>query len=187
MKRVIIAIVFLLVFLATLDQLILQKETADKTNQNKPSETEKLLDYGPNVGDLAPNFTLKTLDGQELSLQNFFGKKILLNFWASWCGPCLQEIPHIQDVYEKSKETDIVVLTVNLTFGKETEEVVRNFVKERELTFPVLLDQSGKVMKEYEVISIPTSYFINTNGVIQHKYIGPMNEKYINKIFKQMN
>ena len=124
---------------------------------------------GPEMGKLAPDFQLSNLDGQSVSLSDFRGKPVLLNFWASWCGPCRFEMPFIQTIYEEWTGKGLVVLTVNL---QESPARVREFVETLGLSFPVLLATSQDVPLVYNIRSIPTTFFIDRDGVIQDIKIG---------------
>lgn len=143
-------------------------------------------DFGLMVGQLAPDFTLETLDGKKLRLMDLRGKKVLLNFWASWCAPCKEEMPVMQNVYEKHKDQNIEIVAVNLTFGREKISQVEKFVNNYELTFPIPLDIEAEVQDKYQIYPIPTSYFINEKGFIHSKYFGPMDEEYIINEFEKM-
>ncbi len=90
----------------------------------------------------APDFTLKNLEGSEISLKDFEGKVVFLNFWASWCGPCRDEMPSMEKLWQRFKENDFVILAVDL---RESRGEVVSFMKEYGLTFPVLLDSKGEV------------------------------------------
>ena len=126
---------------------------------------------GPEIGNLAPDFQLDNLDRQSVNLSDFRGKPVLVNFWASWCPSCRSEMPFIQDVFTDKKWADegLVVLTIDIG---ESPSAVREFVKEYGLTFPVLLDIKGDVSLEYYVRSIPTTFFIDREGIIREIKIG---------------
>jgi peroxiredoxin len=134
---------------------------------------------GLTKGDVAPDFTLTTLDGKEVKLSDLKGKKVVLNFWATWCPPCKAEMPHMQNFYEDfSQDENVEILAINLTNGDNVESV-QNFVKDYGLTFPIPMDVEGKVGETYQAITIPTSYMIDTKGRIQNKVVGPMDENMI--------
>ncbi|MFC2066912.1 peroxiredoxin family protein [Chloroflexota bacterium] len=130
----------------------------------------------PLTGNLAPDFQLPDLDGQAVSLSDFRGKRVLLNFWASWCGPCREEMPFIQEVYENKKWSDkgLVILAVNL--GEDLPSVM-SFLEAYGLSFPVLLDVKQVVAKEYNIRGIPATFFISEDGVIQDIKIGAFSNK----------
>ena len=113
---------------------------------------------------LAPDFTVYDLDGNEVQLTDFFGKPIIVNFWASWCGPCKMEMPDFDAAYNTYKD-DIVFLMVNMTDGsRETVEVASEFIADSGYTFPVYYDTQYSAAITYSVASLPTSYFLNSQG-----------------------
>jgi len=180
MKKVAVSFIILLFLLILAEQIFFNKKELANTE-------EDLYGSGLMVGEKAPEFSLEQLDGSPLSLKDLKGKKVLVNFWASWCEPCIKEMPDIQKVYDEYKEDgNIEILAINLTIGKETPEKARAFVEEMGLTFPVLLDVGGEIQKLYQVIPIPTSFFIDEDGVIRSVHQGPMTEEYIKKEFNRL-
>ncbi len=126
---------------------------------------------------IAPDFELKTLEGETVKLSDYRGKVIFLNFWASWCPPCVQEMPDFNSANQKLlEEGNAVILAVNV---QEEPQIVREFVKDNDLTLPVLLDEEGKVSYIYNVRSIPTTYIVNPDGTIYNVILGKTNEKTI--------
>ncbi|WP_404349478.1 redoxin domain-containing protein [Sutcliffiella horikoshii] len=136
-------------------------------------------------GNQAPDFTLTTLDGEELKLSDYRGKKVILNFWATWCPPCKAEMPHMQSFYEENHE-EVEVIAVNLTNMDKGEEAINSFVEDYELTFAIPLDEAGDIGMQYQAFTIPTSYAIDKNGIIQKKIIGPMDEAMMKSIVDGM-
>ena len=115
-------------------------------------------------GENAPNFTLKNLDGKEISLNQFRGKHVLINFWATWCGPCKIEMPSLEALYERFKDKNFVLLAIsNDMFGAN---IVKPFVKAHKINFTVLLDQRLKVSNAFGVVSLPTTFMIDPQGKI---------------------
>lgn len=125
----------------------------------------------PETGEVAADFRLEDLDGNSVALSDFSGSPVLLNFWASWCTPCRDEMPLLETVYNDSKwrETGLVVLTINVG---ESRPTVKDFVEEFGISFSVLLDTERNVFRQYFVRGVPTTYFIDTKGIIQHVTIG---------------
>ncbi|MEC2560214.1 redoxin domain-containing protein [Bacillus cereus] len=160
------------------------KEQAVKVKQEKSEAAMKeiIARNGIEIGKSAPDFTLTKLDGTNVKLSDLKGKKVILNFWATWCGPCQQGMPDMEAFYKEHKE-NVEILAVNYTPSEKGggEEKVSNFAKEKGITFPILLDKNIDVTTAYKVITIPTSYFIDTKGVIQDKFIGPMTQKEMEK------
>ena len=160
------------------------KEQAVKVKQEKSEAAMKeiIARNGIEIGKSAPNFELTKLDGTNVKLSDLKGKKVILNFWATWCGPCQQEMPDMEAFYKEHKE-NVEILAINYTPSEKGggAEKVSNFAKEKGITFPILLDKNIDVTTAYKVITIPTSYFIDTKGVIQDKFIGPMTQKEMEK------
>ncbi len=122
----------------------------------------------------APDFTLSTPRGGTLSLNQYKGQPIVLNFFTTWCGPCRNEMPGIQKTYRKYADQGLVVIGVNI---EETTAEVTSFVKEYSLTFPVVMDLDGKIANRYQVNSYPRTVFIHPNGTIYQTVRGSMSEK----------
>ena len=126
---------------------------------------------GLGVGSPAPDFTLADLDGNQVSLSDFRGKTVFINFWATWCPPCREEMPAIEALYQQYKDKDVVVLGVDIL---ETEGEVRQFVEEGGYSWTFVIDTTGEVTASYGVPAIPTSFFIDKEGVIRAVSIGAM-------------
>ncbi|HHP1115230.1 redoxin domain-containing protein [Bacillus cereus group sp. MYBK163-2] len=160
------------------------KEQAVKVKQEKSEAAMKeiIARNGIEIGKSAPDFELTKLDGTNVKLSDLKGKKVILNFWATWCGPCQQEMPDMEAFYKEHKE-NVEILAINYTPSEKGggAEKVSNFAKEKGITFPILLDKNIDVTTAYKVITIPTSYFIDTKGIIQDKFIGPMTQKEMEK------
>lgn len=143
---------------------------------------------GLKKGDTPPDFELSTLDGNMVKLSDLRGQKVVLNFWASWCGPCKAEMPHMQKYYKKnSKKENVEILAVNLTTEEKMGiEGVEKFIDAYGLTFPIPMDSEGIVMDQYQVMTIPTTYIIETDGTIAHKIVGPMDEKKLKELVSHL-
>ena len=120
-------------------------------------------------GMKATDFTLKTLGGKDASLSDYQGKIVFLNFWATWCPPCREEVPSMENLYQKFKDQDFAILAIDL---RESQETVEKFVQENGLNFTVLLDPKGKIGSAYMVANIPTTYLLDKKGEIIGKIIG---------------
>lgn len=142
---------------------------------------------GIRKNDLAPDFELTTLEGKKVKLSDYKGKKVILNFWATWCPPCRAEMPDMEEFYSTYKDKDIVILGVNLTKSEQEESVVREFIKSYGITYPIPLDVESSVAETYQVSAIPTSYFIDTKGVIREKIVGPMDFDMMKSILDSIN
>jgi len=130
----------------------------------------------PRQGFLAPNLTLNTPDGETYTLSELRGQAVLVNLWATWCPPCRAEMPAIQKLYEEYKDQGFVVLAVNMTYQDDPFAILP-FAEEHQLSFPILLEETGEVANKYELRSLPSSYFIDRTGMIREVVIGgPMSE-----------
>jgi thiol-disulfide isomerase/thioredoxin len=121
-------------------------------------------------------------DGRQVKLSDFKGKPLLLNFWATWCPPCLKELPEFQRFFDEHNE-DVNIVAVNLTTSERSVLHVKNFVLEKKLTFPVYLDEDGLAAQKYLVRYIPTSYFLDENLKILEVHVGPLTYEQIKEKF----
>jgi peroxiredoxin len=121
------------------------------------------------VGKKAAEFTLPDVSGEEVALQSFRGKVVLLNFWATWCGPCREELPELDRVQEKFRKRGFVVVAV--TVDNELDNI-RSFMKKYDLKLQALWDRRKKVVDAYKVEKMPSSYLIDRNGVIRFVHLG---------------
>jgi peroxiredoxin len=136
----------------------------------------------PIVGSPAPDFELELLDGQYTTLSNYRGQPVLLNFWATWCGPCEVEMPFFQSQYEQHG-SNFSILAIN---NAEQAHRVQQFVDRHALTFPVLLDQDASVQKLYQVRGYPTSLLVDAEGIIRVYHVGVMSEKQLSKYLQEL-
>ncbi|QBF81350.1 TlpA family protein disulfide reductase [Shewanella maritima] len=121
------------------------------------------------VGDSAPDFTLKSLTGDNLNLTEQRGEIIVLNFWASWCGPCRKEMPILQKLQDKYQDLGVQVWGVNV---EQDNEAGRNFLKGLDLSFPILFDQTNTLSEDYDVKAMPTTVIIDRSGSVRNVYYG---------------
>jgi peroxiredoxin len=130
----------------------------------------------PQAGFLAPDFTLPDQKGADVTLSDFQGQAVLVNVWASWCSPCRQEMPAMQQIYQDYQDMGFTILAVNAA-NQDNRADAEAFVAEMGLTFPILFDRDGLVSDLYRVRALPSSYFILPDGSIQEVVIGgPMAE-----------
>jgi len=130
----------------------------------------------PQQGFLAPDFELKTPAGDSIHLLDLRGRAVLVNLWATWCPPCRAEMQTIEKVYEEYQDRGFTVLAVNMTYQDDPFAVIP-FVKEQGLSFPILLDETSEMAKAYQLRSLPSSFFVDRNGIIKEVVIGgPMAE-----------
>ena len=140
----------------------------NSTDATQESNTEKIL---------APDFTVYDLDGNEVHLSDFVGKPVVLNFWASWCGPCKMEMPDFNEKYLEIGE-EVQFLIINMTDGsRETVETASAFIAEQGYSFPVFYDTDQDAASTYGVYSIPTTYFIDAEGSAIAQATGAIDEE----------
>jgi peroxiredoxin len=177
MVKKVIAVV---VLIALLGVAIVQ--AMDKKAEPDIASQEAANMGGLKVGAKAPDFELKTLAGDTVKLTDLKGKKVMLNFWATWCPPCKAEMPAMEEFHKEAGD-EVVILAVNI----DPHLDVKAFVDENGITFPIPLDAEDKVNETYQVLSIPTTYFIDTKGNIGNKYIGAMNLDAMKQYTKDLN
>jgi thiol-disulfide isomerase/thioredoxin len=124
---------------------------------------------GINQGAKARDFTFESLDGSNVSLSDHEGSVVLVNLWATWCSPCRAEIPDLEAAYQSYKDEGFVILGVNV---QEPQENVAPFVQEFDMSYPVLLDKDGELMKTYRAQGLPMSFIVDADGVIQVRHMG---------------
>ncbi len=138
----------------------------------------------PLVGGPAPPFKLEAVDGQILNLSDLKGQFVILNFWATWCVPCIKEMPEFQKAHQ-SLNQKVKIIGINLA---ESKEKVDKYIKDHHLSFTILLDDYGNVSQEYEVVHLPVTYFITPDGVIREKIFGGgITQKMIEAKINQLN
>lgn len=148
-------------------------ENSDSSKQAQTStDTSNTLKGDTIELGKAKDFTLVDLNGNKVSLSDFRGKKVFLNFWATWCPPCKAEMPEIEKVYQETKDSDFVILAVEIG---EPLDTVKPFISKNNYNFKVLLDQDQSVASAYGISAIPTSFFIDEEGNIISKRVGGMN------------
>jgi cytochrome c biogenesis protein CcmG/thiol:disulfide interchange protein DsbE len=141
-----------------------------------PGNTTNASLASPQKGFLAPDFSLQTSDGETIRLSELRGRPVLLNIWASWCTPCKAEMPALQRTYQTYVSQGFVILGINAANQDDSAQAI-SFAAAQGLTFPILLDASGEVSRAYQVRALPSSFFINSQGVIQDIVVGgPMSE-----------
>ncbi len=117
----------------------------------------------------APDFNLPNIDGQQVSLQQYRGKVVFLNFWATWCIPCREEMPALERLHQTYQAQDLAIISIDL---KESADQVKTFFQKHSLSFPALLDQDGSVFRDYLVAGMPTTYLIKRDGTLLARGVG---------------
>lgn len=147
--------------------------------------------YTPvNIGDYAPGFILTDMNNKNIALSDYKGKKVILNFWATWCPPCVKEMPLLQEIYtsyssplfKMGERGDFVVIGINYN---EDYDRVKKFISEHGITFTILIDSELKTSMNYGVIGLPVTFFIGRDGRIREKFKGELNRKLLEDILNR--
>ncbi|MGB2910726.1 MAG: TlpA disulfide reductase family protein [Anaerolineales bacterium] len=143
-------------------------------------QTDLDLPVGTKVGELAPNFTGTTLDGETIRLSDLRGKTVLINVFASWCGPCRLEMPHLVEAADQFGDQKVVFIGINL---QENPEAVEAFRDEFNVQFPLVLKKDGSLTNNlYTPIGLPTSWFIDQDGVVRYVFAGAMTREVLQNV-----
>lgn len=134
-------------------------------------------------GSPAPDFELKTVEGKSYKLSDLKGKAVMINFFATWCPPCRAEMPTIQDVYKQYESQGFIVLVVDLN---EADVAIKSFRDKLGLTFPIVVDKDDKVSRLYDIVPLPTSYFVDKKGIVQAKWTGEIRKEQLKSIVKKL-
>ncbi len=137
---------------------------------NDPSEEAQPVQPRGLVGQAAPDFALRDMQGREVKLSQFKGQVVLLNFWASWCPPCREEMPSMETLYRDKREKGLVILAVNVE--ENGRQAVSEFLRRTPYSFPILLDDQNIAQRSYGVFRFPESFIIDRNGMVVEKIIG---------------
>lgn len=174
------------------DQRNIVENNLPNNQQDEESVQEEDYDDNGEVGKdplLAPDFTLKDQYGKVHTLSEYKGKIVFLNFWATWCPPCREEMPNIEEIYKKSNsnENDLVILGVAMpNIGREgSVNNIKAFLQDKEYTFPVVFDEDGKLMSDYFINAFPTTYIIGKDGRIVNFIPGAMDKEVMEAVIKE--
>lgn len=173
-----------------------KKPTSNEPESNKETNDESAYiatdePEGNNEADdesvyIAPDFELQTLQGETVRLSDYIGKKVLVNFWATWCTSCKAELPHMQRFYEHHQDKGVEILAVNVTSQDNGKAAVEDIATQYGLTYKLLLDEDGFAAMDYQILSLPTSFFINEEGHIVEAIAGPMDEAFMTELMEQI-
>ena len=148
--------------------------TPEPTVTATPAPTPRtILSTSSTGGEAAPDFEVETFDGETLKLSDLNGKVVVLNFWASWCPPCRWEMPFFETMWQEYRDQGVVFVGIAMS---DTLENVKAFAEEASVTYPVALDTTTEIARAYEVLSLPTTYFIGKDGNIERKLTSAANE-----------
>ncbi|MDR3575135.1 MAG: TlpA disulfide reductase family protein [Anaerolineaceae bacterium] len=125
------------------------------------------------AGNPMPDFDLTSLDNSDIHISQYLGKPVIVNFWASWCVPCKQEMPLLERYYQ-AQNGQLIIVGIN---NQESVDIARPFVLENHISFPILMDLQGKIRDQFMIRGFPTSLFINSKGVYIAEHIGTLDEE----------
>jgi cytochrome c biogenesis protein CcmG, thiol:disulfide interchange protein DsbE len=148
---------------------------AAETTPSKPDAAEAVRAL-PKVGSLAPDFSLRALDGTTVTLSALRGHPVLINFWTSWCVGCRQEAPELQQLFTEHEGDGLIILGLNATTEDDMSKV-NAYATEFKLTYPIPLDEQGTAIRAYKVPGLPTSFFVDRHGIIRNVVMGQMDSK----------
>src|SRR5699024_7934536 len=188
MKRVLLIVVIVAMFGWALYDFVLssdkeEKAEGDESVLSEEDGEEDGIEVGLEKGNRAPDFELETLDGESIKLSDLQGKPVYLNFFTSWCPPCRAEAPDMQKFHE---ESDVQVLAVNMYEREHNTDDVPEFIDEFGLTLPIVIDDSLEVTYRYGVQVMPTTYLLDSDGLIVNIAQGPMNYDMMVDVFSDI-
>ena len=164
------ATVILISTVAVIDRVVHASPAISQPAIVTKAGTQNNVNIGNRIGFTAPDFTLNTIDNKQISLSDYRGRPVILNFWATWCGPCRYEVPAFKAFSEKYPEEDVVIIGVNT---QDDPDSALGYAKADGLKFIIPVDPRGVVAGLYNIRGLPTTYFIDDKGVIQYIKIGP--------------
>lgn len=148
-----------------------------------PNQSSAARGVGIPVGSMAPDFELKTIDGQTYKLSELRGQAVMINFFASWCPPCRAEMPALQNAFEEYKDQGFIILAVNMN---ESAVAIRSFQERYGLTMPIVVDTDDRVSRAYDIVPLPTSYFVDRNGVVRGKWTGEIRAEQLRLLIRKI-
>ncbi|MBP1970467.1 peroxiredoxin [Virgibacillus natechei] len=176
--------VILIVLIGMFGWAIYDHQSDNRTSPTGLEDETSEESIGLEEGDIAPDFELQNMSGERVQLSDYRGERVMLNFWATWCPPCRAEMP---DMEEFHNHTDIVILAVNLTETESNIQQIEDFVEAFDLTFPILLDEEAEVASTYAIQPVPTTFMIDSNGIINDKSLGPLNYEMMVQEYEDMH
>jgi len=156
------------------DVLIDYRAQVAARSQGTLESTQVDRNVGLAVGNKAPEFSGATLDDRTISLSDLSGKLVVVNVFGSWCGPCRVETPHLVEIYNEIDREQVEFVGINL---QETRQAVTSFQEEFSIDYPLLLNEGGEITNIYQPIGLPTTWFIDQEGIIRFTFTGPMTKE----------
>ena len=180
MKRIWKPLVLILVIGIMAADVFFDQRAIAQSQTEAAVQSDLDLPVGTRVGELAPNFSGTTLDGETIRLSDLRGKTVLINVFASWCGPCRLEMPHLVEAADQFGDQEVVFVGINL---QENPEAVEAFRDEFNVQFPLVLNEDGSLTNNlYTPIGLPTSWFIDQDGVVRYVFAGAMTREVLQNV-----
>lgn len=179
-KVAIFSVLLLIILSAAFYKIYLDKNNKNVMNEGKSSkQTEVSQNKSKKIESI--DFKLKDINDKEVSLSQFKGKKVMLNFWATWCGYCVKEMPYMQNIHNEIKDKDVVILAINVG---ESKDKVKKFIEKNGYDFSVVLDEKQKISESYGIQAFPTTLFVDEEGFVYSGIQGPMTDDIMRKELK---
>lgn len=192
MVKKILGISLIIVLLGVAIFNVVNKDSANEIDVTGNTEIDGAVITSPGsegieLGEIPPEIELETLNGESFKLSELKGKKVILNFWATWCPPCKEEMPEMQEFYNEYKD-EVEIIAINSTSDEQKVQDVHDYINQYNYTYTIPMDVDGKAMKDYNIFSYPTTYFIGTDGKVQQlRKIGPMTYEFMEEMVETMN
>lgn len=184
MRRIWKPFILILVIGIMATYVLLDQRAIAQTQTEAEVQSDLDLPVFTNIGELAPNFTGSTLDGGTIRLSDLRGKTVLINVFASWCGPCRLEMPHLVEAADQFGDQEVVFIGINL---QEKQEAVEVFRDEFNVKFPLVLNENGSLTNNlYTPIGLPTSWFIDQDGVVRYVFAGAMTREVLQNVLEDI-
>lgn len=163
-----------------------QEEAGDEGSSEGAVASDAIAEFKVKT-PFTPEFSIQNGDGEDVSISEYRGKKVIINFWASWCPPCIREMPEFQALHNELDEEETILLAINLTDGqRETRTLADNFLKENNLDLNVLYDTVGNAFFEFNVTSIPQTFFLDEEGTVQYSILGMTDKETLDAVLERM-
>jgi peroxiredoxin len=159
-------------------------KAASPSQETAPKQLIQDANAQPKAGFMAPDFSLKTIDGQQVQLSDLRGKTVLVSYWATWCIPCKEELPELDKIQQEYKDKGLVIITID-AIEQDKVEAVQNLVGQLNLGLPVLLDEDNTVYQQYKVLFFPTSFLVGSDGMIQQVMLGSKSSSELRALIDQ--
>jgi peroxiredoxin len=174
-----------ILLIVTMIASIIYDQVGGRNTDDQQAANE--VEVGIRNNQLAPDIQLTNLEGSSVKLSDYRGRTVLINFWATWCQVCKTEMPHIERIYQSFKDEGVVILSVNATSLEKNTQRVGSYAEKHGLSFPIVLDEQGAVIKQYKVTAYPTTFIVDTKGIIRNQYLGAVSYESMKKAIQAIS